>query len=255
MPEENRVTTQSSSESTDAQRRIRTLDRILHVGLIIAALTVASYILLYFQTQAWQILAVAAGVAAGAACLLPARRQLKRNDLYGAGSWSLAAIVLAFGVGELFWINNTLFATVGALLLFLLVGSLVRPRHWGVWLAIALAYGGYIVAVNQFQLLPRYDIAQVQLLNAFIPIAIGVLVVTLLWLMARGYVNYSLRTKLVVAFLIISLVSVGAVALYTNLTIRALLQEQSASRLAQVAQVQSTSIGDCSSMKWRSSER
>jgi GAF domain-containing protein/HAMP domain-containing protein len=243
MPEENKVTTQFSQPADD-QRRARLLDRILLAGLIIAAITAASYIVLYFQTQAWQILAVAAGVAAGAACLLPARRRLRRNDLNGAGYWALAALVLAFGVGEVFWTNNTLFATLGALLLFFFIGGVVRPRRRGIWLAVAMAYGGFIVAVNLLQPLPRYDIAQVRLLNQFIPIAIGVLIVAVLWLIARGYLNYSLRTKLLIAFLAVSLASVGAVALYTNLTIRSLLQDQSASELTKVAEAQGTSIGD-----------
>lgn len=246
MPEETRVTTQPSSQSVDDPHRLRALDRTLLVGLMIAALTSVSYVFLYFQMQAWQILAVAVGVASGAVCLVPARRQLRapRNDLNGAGYWSLAAIVLAFGVGEVFWINNTLFATAGALLLFLSVGSLVRPRRWGIWAAVAVAYGGFIVAVNQIQPLPRYDIAQVQLLNAFIPVAIGVLLVVVLWLIARAYLNYSLRTKLIVAFLAVSLGSVGAITLYADRTIRLALQERASAELTNVAQSRSTAVGD-----------
>ncbi len=244
MPEETRVTMQPSAPSSVDAQRLRALDRALLASLIIIVLTSMFYFFLYLQMQAWQILAVAAGVALGAVGLLLARRCLQRSDLDGTGYWSLAAIVVAFGVSEVFWINNTLFATAGALLLFLIVGSLLRPRRRGIWAAVAVGYGGFIIAVNQIQPLPRYDIAQVQLLNVFVPIAIGVLVVAALWLITRSYLNYSLRTKLIVAFLAVSLGSVGVITLYADRTIRLALQERASAELTNVAQLRSTAIGD-----------
>ena len=223
MPEETRVTMPPALQSVADQRRIRTLKRALPVGLIAAVLTAASYTFLYLQTQVWQILAVAVGTAASAVCLLPARRRFRQNDLDGTGHWLLASIVLAFGTGEAFWVNDTLFATVGALLLFLLLGSLVRPRRWGVWAATAVAYGGLIMAVNNIQPLPRYDIMQGQLLNAFIPVAVGALLLTVLWLIVQASFRYSLRTKVIAAFLIVVFSAIGAVVLLSGLTNRASL--------------------------------
>ncbi|HTP10230.1 MAG TPA: hypothetical protein VMP08_18380, partial [Anaerolineae bacterium] len=205
MPEDNKAST---------PRQTRLLSQTLLIGAIAGSLTTVVYIFLYFQTQAWQILVAALGVAAGTACLFPAWHQLRRHEIERTGYWILAAIVLACGVAEAVWVNNTLFALAGGLLLIILVGNLIRPQRWIIWIGIAIGYIAYIILVNYNQPLPRYDIAQVPLLNVFVPIALGLLLVLVIWQTVQGYfTTYTLRTKLMVSFLAVALIPLGLVAI------------------------------------------
>jgi len=61
---------------------------------------------------------------------------------------------------------------------------------------------------------------------------------------ARQFGNYSLRTKLIVAFLVVSVLSVGAVVLLNNRTTTAALEEQVGSNLHSLADSQAVVIGD-----------
>jgi GAF domain-containing protein/HAMP domain-containing protein len=220
------------------------LKRLLLIGLIFGTISIISYVLIYLQVQAWQILADAAGVAVGLVLVLQARRKLRRGQLESAGSWTLAAIIVAFGIGEVVWSNNTFLSLIGALALVIIVGSVVRPLHWQRWGVIAVAYAAFILVVNLTQPIARFDISQVPSLSLFAPVIIVILVAVVALLAVQEFRAGSMRLKLVLAFLVISLVSVGAIALYTNLTIRVLLQDQSASELRSVAELQSASIGN-----------
>ena len=98
MPEENRVTTQSSSESTNAQQRMRMLDRILLVGLIISCTHRG---IVHSPILSDTSVANSRGCSGRrCGCRMPVARAatgFSETILNGAGHWSLAAIVFAFG--------------------------------------------------------------------------------------------------------------------------------------------------------------
>ena len=117
------------------EARLRTTERMVLIASVIAAGSAVTYAVLSFVFGAWQIFGDAVGLLGALACLLVARRAVRRGNLERAGYWILAATLTAFIPGELLWANQTLYFALSVLLLLGLVGNVIRPRRWWIWVA------------------------------------------------------------------------------------------------------------------------
>jgi GAF domain-containing protein/HAMP domain-containing protein len=217
MPEGEKVITSAQSspgeaepvaERTDEERYAAFMKRVVLILVITAIVAILSYVLLYLQIGAWQVLSEGGGLTLTLVCLIVAYGLVRRGKLDAAGYWILLAMLVGYGAAELFLASATLYLTVGGILLIIIVGSIVLPRKWGAWLVAAGLFVVWVFLVNQFEPLPRYDITQSPVLRIFIPGITVLLALVILWQIARALRVGTLRTRLIIAFVAVAMLPV-----------------------------------------------
>jgi GAF domain-containing protein/HAMP domain-containing protein len=111
----------------------------------------------------------------------------------------ILAVFIAYGGGELTWAGSTVYNIAAGILLLLLIGTVIRPRNWGVWLGAGIAYIIAVVAIAELEPLPRYDINDSAILRVHIPVITSVLVLLTLLQAVRIYRVGSIRTRLLIS--------------------------------------------------------
>ncbi|HIQ01515.1 MAG TPA: HAMP domain-containing protein, partial [Anaerolineales bacterium] len=192
------------------ERRAALVERLAVIGIVASFASVGLYVLLYFQIGAWQILADVAGVVLSAVFLFWARRLARRREVEAAGYRILLAVLFAY-VGPLVFANVTLYATLGVFLLALLVGGAVRPRRWKTWGATFVLYLVCVLLIERFEPLPRYDVNQSEVLRLYIPGITLSLVLLVLWQVARAFRIGTIRTRLLISFVLLVLLPATAI--------------------------------------------
>ena len=127
-----------------------------------------------------------------------------------------------------------------AILMTFIVATQTLDRRWSLRMLVAsiLCAGGAV-------LLDAYGPADRPYYGLGGPALVAtVCMVIFLLIIAREFQTYPLRTKLIIAFLTVSLFSVAAVALYAENTIRLTLQDQVSAQLLNIARLQGTTVGD-----------
>ena len=212
-------------------------------GLVFAAGSIALYTVLFFVSGAWQILAVAGVLVVAGLCLLGARTLARKDNLEPAEFLVLAAILVAYGFGPLFWSGITWVNLAGGLLLMLIVGISVRPRRWPAWLAMALGFVGLILLSDSFEPVARYDLARFPFLRVYVPAVTGALVLVALWQVVRAFRSGNIRTRLLVAFATVAFVPVAV--LMTGMILGGLqsIQDSTVNQLEAIASLKEGEIG------------
>ena len=201
-------------EASNGKRR-SSLTWTIVIGAVGAASAAAFNTVLFFQTGAWQMLAVAGGSALAILCLIPAWILSRRGQFDAAGYWALGGMMLAFGAGELFHGGMTAYLVVGGLLLALVVGNLILPGKRWVWVGAALLFAAYVAIVNLWQPLPRYAMRQLGLLSDIFAAGLVVfLIIAALFGIIRAYRQITtIRLRLTTSFVIVMLLPVVAIVL------------------------------------------
>jgi GAF domain-containing protein/HAMP domain-containing protein len=232
---------QSVAEFTGKERRAVAIERMILIAAVLAIVFIGFYVLLYFQTGVWQILVNVAGLGLGIACLVPAHWLARREKLDPAGYWILLALVIVYGPGELVWADATLPATVSFILLFVLVGSVLRPRRWRIWLGTLVLYVIYIFVINQFEPLPRYPFLTLTPVTQFINIPFALAV---LWQVVRAFRDGTIRIRLLIAFMAVVLLPALIISVTTAVEGFRSGQRQVINQLESVVALKETEIND-----------
>jgi len=214
----------------------------LRVGGLGAVTAAIFNLVIYLQTGVWQVLVVAAGQMLALVGLLWASRLVRRDRLHAAGYWILASLALALGVAELVHSGATLFLAVGGTLLLLVVGYAVLPRQWLAWLIIGGLFLAYIALVNWWLPLPRYEIARLTGLQAFIPGIIVILILASLWRVGRALRIGTIRTRLLISFVAMALLPAIAISGSTLAVGSLAVQQQMQNHLESVAALKEAEI-------------
>ncbi len=195
---------QSVAVVSDKQRRMANLKRLTLVLAVASVAATGSYAVLYFQIGAWQLLAYSGTIALLASVCLPLAGWLARRERFPAAGYCITlALMLAYGAGELLFAGSTLYLAVGGFLLVFLAGSIVLPRKWGSWFIIAGLYAAYVWLINRFEPWLRYDTANSLELRTFIAGITIALILAMLWQIARAFRIGTIRTRLLIAFVMI----------------------------------------------------
>ena len=127
-----------------------------------------------------------------------------------------------------------------AVLVTIIVASQTLDRTWSQWMIVVS-----IIVALLATLLDATGPADRPYYGLTGPMIVATIcVASFIVLIARQFQTYPLRTKLIVAFLTVSLVSVAAMAFYAERTIRLALQDQVSAQLTNIAQSQGTAIGN-----------
>lgn len=186
--------------------------RLLIPFLAAAAVgTVGFYTLTFFLTGGWQILAYGGCVLLATASLVVARRFIRQQALDAAGIWIMLGMAFAYGTGILFLSGVTTYLAIGGALLVMLLGTLLLPRHWWLWLVTGGTYLALTLVLDRFPILERYDANQSGLLKVFVIAITVILGLLFVWQLARAFFIGNIRTRLLISFLTIVLVPVAAI--------------------------------------------
>jgi len=217
---------QTLAQRFDEERRAALIRRVILVGTILSAIVIGLYVPLYLQTGTWQILADAAGLVIGLACLGLASWSVRRGKLDAAGYWLLSTLVITYGSSELVWAGETPYNAIGGTILILLVGSLVLRRKWRAWLIAAGLYLILVLSINQFRPLPRYSaVAESPAVYYFDMGLTILLILAAFWMIGRAFRIGTIRTRLLIAFVVITLVPLTGASLSTGLNLQANRQQ------------------------------
>ncbi len=167
--------------------------------------TMGLYLVLYYSTGIWQIGVSAGALAVTLVCLVPAWLLARRQRLEWSAVLVFAAVMIAFGGGEMAWSGATVYNLISVVLLIVLVGSVIIPRRWWLWLAAIALYGAWTLFVVLVQPVSRYDVGQSPILRVYVPAASAAIVLLTGWQVARAFRIGTIRTRLLIAF--------GAIAL------------------------------------------
>ncbi|GAB4434021.1 MAG: hypothetical protein Kow00120_00130 [Anaerolineae bacterium] len=224
MPDESIISRTQSPEWADLSeagavaRRIVTTKNVIRIGAVLAVISIGTYLLFYIQTGAWQALACIVGMILGILCMIPGYRLAGRGRFEAAGYWLVFAIMVIYGAGEMFWSDATLPLTISVALLMSLLGTVIRPRWWGVWVAIFGVYLVYVFVVNQFEPLPRHPLLEISPGMPLINVPLALLVA---WQVIRLVIQDTIRTRLTITFAAMALlptviVGVSLIVIYAH---------------------------------------
>jgi GAF domain-containing protein/HAMP domain-containing protein len=191
--------------------------RMVLVASVIAGITAVAYVVMGLVRGIWFIWADGVGLALAFMLLLLARRSAHGGRLDAAGYWILGATLVAFIPGELFWADQSVYFAATVILLLILVGNVVRPRRWWIWVAAGAAYLVCILLINwQEASLPyeRYLINQDPMMRFAVP---SITVALLVAVVVQFFLAYrrigTIRVRLVVSFVSVGLLPVLVIAL------------------------------------------
>ncbi|HHJ06207.1 MAG TPA: HAMP domain-containing protein [Anaerolineae bacterium] len=191
--------------------RAKNIQRIAILFTVLALLNTGVQISAFIPGRAWQPMAavfVTAGVALGNFFFV--------RKLAQTGRIQLAANLLLGIPFIAFLLLNTLISglaipfAVASVIFFPAMAFLTMPREQIKWAALmGLVLAALITAVNYFEPLPRFTSARPRGGPAVIvPVLLGVLIAFVVWQAVQLFVAGSLRTKLLIAFLVASLTPV-----------------------------------------------
>lgn len=209
--------------------------RVLWIGIAAGLLTVIFYLLIYFSLGVWQILAAAAAVLVGLFILISGHLSVRSGDLDRAGLLALTAGVVTFGIGELFWSGATLFNLLNGLFLILIIGLTLIPKEAQNWISIAAIYIIAFLAINFGSPFPRFNFEESPLLFGYLRSITIILSILAAWILIRTIRGGNIRSRLVTAFLVVTLIPLGILAISTNLNTQTILANNANQLLFAVA--------------------
>lgn len=206
----------------------------IKIGLDVAITTLC--IVLIFQVGGWQLNTLA-GLAVVTTIASMIGAWLSWHNRTELGSW----VIIGGGLPILV-ISSALIADLGMVLALSVmaltgVGAIVAlpPKHVSRVIGIGLVIGITTILIDLFELpFSRLDLpASVQ---TFIPVAAGILLLAYAYFIIRQFRNYSLQTKFIVTFLVVTLTSLALLTFLNNWITQARLTTEANRALFTAAQ-------------------
>ena len=235
------MTTLSPSPTVEASRA-RNAARNALVSLGAYVLAVPFFLYHANRMGAWQIW-VLGGMAVWLGIFQVVGMVLARKGRVAPGIW---LNTLAFAVAII--ATSALFSGLGIVLGIVYVLSTVAnvaqalPPRQASRVILTSLIGGLVTTL--LDILGSAGRLSVPALQTFVPIVAGLATLILGLFVVREFNHYSLRTKLVIGFVGVAVISVGAVALITDRMMRAGLTNEAGANLKGLANSQSLTIGD-----------
>ncbi|MBN1286398.1 MAG: GAF domain-containing protein [Anaerolineae bacterium] len=190
------------------------IKRLFYVLFGLAALAVVVYGYIYFRSPVPQVLNMMAAFWVGIGLTVIGYRFVVRDRLDAAGYMVVLAVVVSYVVIALSLSGIGGAVVVGGVLLVLLVGRILIPHRWPVWIGIAALLAGFLVVVELgAESLDRYPLSRSAELSFLLPgtaLAAGLLLA--LEVLRRLSIG-AIRNRLSVAFLGVVVAPLGLVVI------------------------------------------
>jgi hypothetical protein len=184
--------------------------RIAVIGVAVMIVSTLFYVYMAFQYGGWQLFAFAAAATMLTVALLASAVLIRRGRVE-LGMWLLlGAMQVTFVIGSTLIAGLGLaLASASALTVIIAPQTLPTKRaNWGVGTGVIAGVAALLVDVFE---LPFRLPAPAPML-AFVPIIIGAAVLVYSYTLYRQFGSYTLRAKLITAFLIVTLIPLGLLA-------------------------------------------
>lgn len=213
------------------------------VGAAAAVGSSLFYLFVYLQTGAWQTLANSIGVALALLLTGMGYLSLLRGRPNLTVFFGLAAVITAFSPAELFWAEATIYNLAAGVILLILVTRLLQV---GVrkWFVATTVYLGIMAVANIFEPFLRYNIKLSPALSFYIPLIAISLSLAITWQLIQVFRIGSIRTRLVIAFLTVTIIPLILLAVVNNRLIQATLIENANQSLLSVASESAATVDD-----------
>ncbi len=229
-----------SSETTSLQARNRYWALLTFLFAYMAASLFCAVV--FFQTSAWQmkvvfgisLLLVAIGIIA---LWLNGREKGTTAILLNMGSIALTLpivpILIAGGIG-------VVIGVVTPLVSIMIAGALLSRKDSTLVIMAGIGSGLASILIDLFWPVSRLEIPSLQIVSIVLSVAIISVFITMV---VRQFRNYSLRTKLVIAFIAIAIASVGSVSLIVDRSLRTGRTDEIGNNLAVLANSEALQVG------------
>jgi GAF domain-containing protein/HAMP domain-containing protein len=207
--------------------------RIALIGVIASGIAIPFYAYMAYQTKAWQLFALVLNTTLLFAAALATLRLVRKGKprslwilILAAQLTFVSAAALITGLG---WIS-----LIGIGLLTVVVAALALPSRQSL-IAIFLALANGSLAVLLDWLKPGYRYPAPPQIQYFLP---GLVIAVLLfytYFLVRRYRKFSFRGQIITAFILVSFVSIGTVALFTIQTTQRVLSQSANEKLSAAA--------------------
>lgn len=228
--------------SEQFKRRVLVTRRVIQIGVIFALLGIVADAGDYYRRETWHSLVDAGFVALSLLCLVAAWLATRRERLNTAAYWIVTAIVVGLGTSELLWIQAPLF-TIAVALLIPLVGVLLAPRRWVVWLLVTLAYIFAALLLDRFPLVERRALSQSSELTIVYGLVFLLVFIVITWQYARlrGRTQ-TIRSRLLITYVPLSLLLALVIGGSAFLMARNQVRRQVENQLESVATLKEAEI-------------
>jgi GAF domain-containing protein/HAMP domain-containing protein len=194
----------------DQQLTGQRLAKVTLAGMAMALVTATFLVIIYLQTNVWQIMVDAAGYLVGCALLAVGRSLTRRNRPGAAGYCLLLAILMASSAGEMVIRDATVFHILGSSLLIGTILMAVRPRRAGRWVLAFIIVSALVPLLSRLEPFPRHPLRLTAALTPWLISTTILFSLVFLWQLVRAYQQTTtIRTRL----LAVSVVSTAAVAI------------------------------------------
>ena len=210
--------------------------------LVAAAATAALQLYLAFLSGTWQLFVSVGALIVLAGALIISARLSRRGQATPATQWLIGGMLITVVLVSAVLAGLGLVLGLATLLATVVTATQTLPQD-KVNQSVALGTAASVAAGLLDLLTPAWQLA-VPAIQAVTPIVVVVTLLAYAGLVARQYRSYALPSKLIVAFLTVSVVSIGAVSVFTDRAIRGALTEQAGADLRDFAALQAVAIGD-----------
>jgi GAF domain-containing protein/HAMP domain-containing protein len=221
---------QLSNQETQITDRIKHALRVAIISFGAAVMAAGFHFYLAFQLEAWQMFALAAVIALFGVNTLVGVWLIRRHRPDQAQGLIIGGLFVIFPIASL------LIAGLGLILglcLILIVTTIVAQTLSHKWGGRAIV-AGIVVGVFTFLLdYLGFDYRlEVPLLQTFVPIVTSLILLVYGYYIVRQFVHYSLQTKLIVAFLVVALIPMMALAYLADRSARQNMTDAANQRLS-----------------------
>ncbi len=228
------------NENTPPDPRI--VSRIITILMGATGLVILGYSWVAWQINSWQlwaevVLLTLLAIVLGVGLLL-----VKRGRPTLAGGLAFSGTLIVFlGAGFLIADFGLILGVLVVFIASIVALQTLPPRQVSRAILISLAVGT-IILVLDFTL-PDYRLTVPPQLQTFIPIVGGVVLLIYGYYVLRQFRHYSLRTKLIIVFIGVSILSIGLVSYFSNQNISRSLEKQVGTNLHGVADSIAVAVG------------
>jgi GAF domain-containing protein/HAMP domain-containing protein len=239
---DNHSSIQSNTSPLGERQRKDAFRRMLVILVSAAGMTIVFYALLFWQTHIWQLWIEAGSLAIAIGLAFLSKYYLDRDQSELAGIWVLVGIAIAFAGNELAWSGATWYIAIGGILMIWLIGRIVLPDKYKIWMGTSLLFSAVIAILAWLQPLHRFNISSSAILSFFIPGLTISLVLIFLWQLAQTVQANSIRYRLLVGFIFITILPVFITGLISNVISSRNIEERLVNQLESVATLKEAEI-------------
>jgi GAF domain-containing protein/HAMP domain-containing protein len=232
----------STLTQTGELDRTRNILKILKVMIPAAVVSIIFYLFLAIQTGDYRLLGAAGSTLLYLIIAFISLGLVRRKKPILAAQFLVFGWPVAIICVTMFLEGFGLTLAVATMLTTSLVAGLTLPQKQ-INQVIIINLGACLVAILLDLYLPIARLTS-PILQVYVPVILGILVLIYAFFIVRQFSSYSLQTKLVLAFLVVTMVSAGIIIFYMSWSIRAITLQNVGSRLKSIAETQALAVGD-----------